>query len=112
MIIKTERDARKELLADSQIEVMDRVCRAFGVLTNARTLEFPEFIEMLSDIRLGLDIKAISGTNHRRINQLMMETQPAHLIQQLGRQLSEQEMNVERANQIRKAFVGTKLLAG
>ncbi len=111
VIIKTERDARKELLADTQIEVVDRVCRAFGVLTNARTLEFPEFIEILSDIRLGLDIKAINGITHRRVNQLMMETQPAHIIQQLGRQLSEQEMNVERANQIRKAFAGAKLLA-
>jgi protein arginine kinase len=111
VIIKTERNARKELLNEAKIEVQDRISRAFGVLSNARTLEFPEFIEMLSDIRLGLDTKNIGGITHRRINQLMMETQPAHLVKKIERQLSEQEINIERANQVRKAFTGTKLLA-
>jgi protein arginine kinase len=109
-LIKGEREARKELLHNVKIEVMDRVCRAFGVLSQVRTLEFPELVGMLSDIRLGLDLKWIKGITHRRINQLMMITQPAHLCQIERRVLPEPEMNVKRADLLRDTFKKAELI--
>jgi protein arginine kinase len=103
-LIKGERDARKELMNNAKIDVMDRVCRAFGVLSNVRSLEFPELVGMLSDIRLGLDLKWIEGIRHPKINSLMMMTQPAHLCQIAGRVLPETEINQYRADLVRKTF--------
>ena len=108
-LIKGERDARKELMATAKTEVMDRVCRAFGILSNTRFLEFPEFIGMLSDIRLGIDMKWIRGLTQRRTNRLMMITQPAHLCQIAGQTLSESDMNIYRANVIRKSLNNVEL---
>jgi len=109
-LIKEEREARKELIHNTKIEVMDRVCRAFGMLSHVRTLEFPELVGMLSDIRLGLDLKWIRGITQQRINRLMMIAQPAHLCQMERRVLPEPEMNVKRADLLRETFRKAELV--
>jgi protein arginine kinase len=103
-LIKGEREARKELMANSKVVVIDRIARAFGILCNARTMDFPEFVGMLSDIRLGIDLKVIRGITNRRINQLMMETQPAHLSRIYRDTPLERDMDIRRADYIRKAL--------
>jgi protein arginine kinase len=109
-LIERELDARKELKANSELQLMDRVCRSYGILSNVRTLGFPEFVGLLSSIRLGVDLKWIKGLTHRRANRLMMETQPAHLDQMAGRDLLEPEMDFQRAEVVRNAFRKIELL--
>jgi protein arginine kinase len=109
-LIERELDARKELKANSELQLMDRVCRSYGILSNVRSLEFPEFVGLLSNIRLGMDLKWIRGLTHRQANRLMMETQPAHLNQASGRNLLEPEMDFQRAEVVRKALHKIELL--
>jgi|GEM_PF-1113409 len=132
-LIQSESEARRELLASSEVLLMDRVCRSYGMLCNVRTLGFPEFVAMLSNIRLGMDClvptgmayatptgvadarhgsrrKWIEGMSHRQANRLMMQTQPAHLVQAAGRMLSESEADFQRAEIVRQAFRRTRLL--
>jgi protein arginine kinase len=108
-LIEKEKEARKELLANAKMAVMDRVCRTYGILTNARSLDFPEFIGLLSNIRLGIDLKWIHGLTHRRANRLMMETQPAHLLQKTDQALSVAELAVFRAEIVRQILENTEL---
>jgi protein arginine kinase len=109
-LIEQEMDARKDLKANSELQLMDRVCRSYGILSNVRSLGFPEFVGLLSNIRLGVDLKWIRGLTHRQANRLMMETQPAHLILTAGRSLLEPEMDFQRAEVVRKAFHKIELL--
>jgi protein arginine kinase len=109
-LIERELDARRDLKANSELQLMDRVCRSYGVLTHARSLGFPEFAGMLSNIRLGMDMKWIRGLTHRRANRLMMETQPAHLDQAARRELLEPEIDFKRAEMVRTAFHNIELL--
>ena len=78
--------------------LQDRAYRAYGVLTNARTLSVKETMAYLSDIRLGffanlLDLPKPSIP----IYQIMMEIQPGHLHLAAGDILDERETDIARA---------------
>lgn len=65
---KAELTAREQLVYDDPDDFADKVLRSLGVLKNARLLEYEEFIELYSDVRMGLtggllegDIDALDG---------------------------------------------------
>ena len=54
-IIKNERQARK-YLANEGIELEDEIYRSFGILTNCKKITEEETLELLSNIKLGVDL--------------------------------------------------------
>jgi protein arginine kinase len=100
-VIQYERVWRKKLLEDQQKKLEDRVWRAYGILKNARTITSEESIEMLSVLRLGINLELIEGIPIKVINELFIFTQPAHLQKLEGRPLEPAERDVIRANFIR-----------
>lgn len=101
-IINKEKRAREVLMDKNRIMIEDKVCRAYGVLTGARIVSSKEFMELLSNVRLGVDLGIINEVNRETLNQLMLESQPASLQKKAGRQLSDIERDVFRAEIIRK----------
>ena len=68
-IIEQERIARK-YLGKNQIELEDRVYRAFGILAYARKLSSDECKKLLSDVKLGTDlgiIKELDDSKSKKI---------------------------------------------
>ena len=106
-IVGHESKARKALLQKNRKVLEDRVHRALGLLTSARIISSKETIDLLSALKLGLDLKLVDldlGT----INELFILTQPAHLQKLAGKELKAEERDIVRANLIRRKLEGNK----
>ncbi|MDN5327309.1 MAG: protein arginine kinase [Moorella sp. (in: firmicutes)] len=101
-----EREARELLRKQSRWQLEDRVGRAYGVLTNARILSSQEALQLLSDVRLGAEMKIIRGLDQRLLNQLMVRIQPAFLQFSAGKEMTPQERDVYRAAMVRELLAG------
>ncbi len=78
-LIELEQKARAQLLADKKLNLEDKVWRIYGVLRYARSLSSGEFLNFLSLIRLGLDLKILTGWSETLLQELMLVTQPGHM---------------------------------
>lgn len=96
-LVKFERRMRQHLLKTSKGIIEDRIYRAFGVLKYAKQISLEESIELLSIIRFGIYMELISSISVDIFNELFLFTQPAHLQKYYKSQISEQEINVKRA---------------
>ncbi|OIQ54875.1 putative ATP:guanido phosphotransferase [Moorella thermoacetica] len=101
-----EREARELLRKQSRWQLEDRVGRAYGVLTNARILSSQEALQLLSDVRLGAEMKIIRGLDQRLLNQLLVRIQPAFLQFSAGKEMTPQERDVYRAAMVRELLAG------
>ncbi len=54
-------------------------------------------MDLLSSVRLGVNLGLIDDINIGEVNELFIYTQPAHLQKLLGRELDSEERNSERA---------------
>lgn len=94
-----ERAAREE--TSKSIETEDAVFRAYGILKSARILSTKEFMSLISKVRLGAVLGMIK-TNLKTINELMVSMQPATINAFVGKTLSLEERDVERAKIVRE----------
>lgn len=101
-IINQEKSARRAQLTHNRAVLENKTWRAYGLLQNARIISSSETIELLSDVRLGVDIGIIKHINRKLINQLFILIQPAHLQKLENKRLSTSERDVKRAEIIRE----------
>jgi protein arginine kinase len=101
-IIEHELNARQALLEKRPHMIYDQVGRAYGVLTNACIQTSKEAMNLLSMLRLGLDLDLIRGLNHGLIDELFLTTQPAHLQKQAHQKLTAEQRDVLRASLLRE----------
>ncbi len=94
-----ERAAREE--TSKSIETEDAVFRAYGILKSARILSTKEFMSLISKVRLGAVLGMIK-TDFKTINELMVSMQPATINAFVGKTLSLEERDVERAKIVRE----------
>jgi protein arginine kinase len=102
VMIDYERQARDFLVRESQQTLHDRVSRAFGILRTAQTISSEETMHLLSSVRMGINLGLIEEIEISTVNQLFINTQPAHLQKITGRELDSSERNVERARYLRQ----------
>jgi protein arginine kinase len=100
-IIKYERSIRETLVAESKKTLEDRVWRAYGMLRSARTITSEETMDLLSAVRMGVNLGLIDDIKIATVNELFIQTQPAHLQKLEGRKLDSPERDVARASFIR-----------
>jgi protein arginine kinase len=100
-IITYEKQARQTLTRDNRALVLDRVQRAYGTLKSAAMMTSEETMDLLSNVRLGVNLGLLDDINILEVNELFLQTQPAHLQKHLGRELDSEERNTERAHYLR-----------
>ncbi|MDO5151601.1 MAG: protein arginine kinase [Oscillospiraceae bacterium] len=100
-IIEQERTARK-ILGNNQIELEDRVYRAYGILTSCKKISSEECKELLSNIKLGTDMGIIKELNDLKVNKLILYTKPANLQKYIGKPLEDYERDIKRAEIIKQ----------
>ena len=103
-IIEHEENARATLLEKRPRMVADQIGRAYGVLTNAHAVTSKEALNLLSILRLGVDLKLLPRSLRGLVDELMVSTQPAHL--QLG---CEQKLSPEDRDGVRADLIRAKL---
>lgn len=96
-----EINARVRLMEQREARVRDYVGRAYGILSNACVLSSNESLEMLSALRLGIEIGMVKRVDVGDVNRLVTGTQPGHLQKIAGRGLSPEERDEARAAMIR-----------
>lgn len=97
-----ERNARRLLLKNKKRQVEDRVGRAYGLLRYARSISTKETVNLLSALRMGVDLGILNDVTRRTINELFVITQPAHLQKINGENLSPSKRDTKRADLIRE----------
>ncbi|MFH0826519.1 MAG: protein arginine kinase [Candidatus Omnitrophota bacterium] len=101
-IIEQESQAREVILSKNKEVLEDRINRSLGILKSAHIISSQETIELLSMVRLGNDLGMLKELDRRRINELFIVTQPAHLQKIENKKLSAAERDVKRAQIIRE----------
>jgi protein arginine kinase len=100
-IIKYERQARTTLLKENRQALQDRVSRAFGTLSSATMMTSEETMDLLSSVRLGIHLALLEEVTIATVNELFLNTQPAHLQKLMGNTLDGEERNAARARYLR-----------
>jgi protein arginine kinase len=97
-IIEYERKARQYLVKEGRKDLHDRVSRAYGLLCTAQTISSEETMQLLSSVRMGVNLGLIPDVEIPTVNKLFIHTQPAHLQKLRGAPLDTADRNIERAN--------------
>src|SRR5258705_350726 len=100
-IIEHEENARQTLLEKKTKVVFNHIGRAYGVLANAHSISSKETMNLLSLMRLGVDLGLFPGTERSLVDELFMVTQPAHLQKQFSDKLSAEERDLLRSDMVR-----------
>lgn len=101
-LIKSETEIREAMKGNSYIA--DRIFRAYGILTNARLLSRDEFMNLFSDIKLGIGMGLITIDNESGLDELIVDVQPAVLARREGKELTQSQRD-----EIRAALVAKRL---
>ncbi|HYG56781.1 MAG TPA: protein arginine kinase [Symbiobacteriaceae bacterium] len=105
-VIEAEMQARRHLHAEMQMQLEDRIGRAYGILSSARVITSEEAMKLLSDLRLGIDLGMFPRLSQQTLNELMVAMQPAFLQKIEGRELNPLDRDVKRAALIRSRLKG------
>lgn len=105
-VIGFERQAREMLFRKAQTLLEDKVWRAYGLLSNARSVSTKEALSLISAVRLGVGMGIIKNLSIKTLNELLVYIQPAHLQVREGRSMDPQERDVARAGYIRQMVCG------
>lgn len=101
-IIEQEEQARQALLVQNRFMLEDKIGRAWGILKHSRIISSQETIELMSMVRLGLDMGILQEIDSKAMNDLFIMIQPAHLQKIEGRKLNSAERDIRRAQLIRE----------
>jgi protein arginine kinase len=105
-ITSYERMARKTLVLESKDQLEDRIWRSYGMLKAARMITSEEILQLLSQVRMGVNIGLIDDIEMQTLNELFVLTLPAHLQKLQGCELDSAQRNVIRASYVRKRLEG------
>jgi protein arginine kinase len=100
-IIEHEENARQTLIEKKPKVVFNHIGRAYGILANAHSISSKETMNLLSLLRLGIDLGLFPNTQRSLVDELFLITQPAHLQKQLSDKLSAEERDLVRADMVR-----------
>ncbi len=100
-VIEQERLARK-YLAKNQIELEDRVYRAYGTLAFSKKISSEECRNLMSIIKLGTDLGIIKELNDTKVSKINLYTQVGNLQKYLGKNLDAYERDIKRSEVIKQ----------
>ncbi len=83
-LIDEERKSREVYYSQHRKKIEDRTWRSWGILSYSRSISYPETIEHLSNLRLGILLSVIKNIDLQKINDLMINIQWSHLQRIMG----------------------------
>lgn len=95
-IIQEEIKFRDIVVNKCKYEVEDKIFRAYGILKNAKLMSYKELVELLSYVRLGVEMYVLD-LNKDVLNKLLVCTNDDAIQNKLGRSLTNKEKKAERA---------------
>ncbi len=108
-MIGHEKEARQYLLDKRKAKFEDQIWRALGALKSARVISSGESVQLLSLVRLGVDLGFFKNLTYGELNGLFLLIQPAHLQKLYNRSFGPSERDVRRADLIRERLKAISL---
>lgn len=105
-IAEHEKNARLRLIQQKEHLVRDHVGRAYGILAHAFLLNSKETLDLLSALRLGIDLGILTGWNQSLIDELFILIQPGHLQKIEGKNIGAEKRDRARAQLVRARLLG------
>jgi len=104
-LVEKEISVREHVVNEFRYETEDAVHRAYGILTNCRTIGLNEATKHLSDIRLGKILGLIDHEIHNNtIYNLMTHILPHNLQKVMGQAQDARQLDVLRAEYLRNSI--------
>ena len=103
-IVNFEAQARKALLASDFTGAKDRCCRAYGVLSNCERVSYQEFLQLVSDVKLGIALGFLNAKNFSSLDDLIAAVRPANINLYIDKPLTAEERDEYRAKECRSAM--------
>lgn len=103
-IIEQELNARQKLLETDGTKLFDKIGRAFGILQNGHVLNSSEAMNLLSLIRLGIDLAVFPDAQRGVVDRLFIECQPGHIQHAAKGAFDPVQRDVLRAARLRAEF--------
>ena len=100
-VIENEQNARQMLLQKRPNTLLDQIGRGYGILQHAYSMNSKEALNLLSFMKLGIDLGFFPQECGQPVDELFMETQPAHLQKGTAQKLAADERDALRAEIIR-----------
>ncbi len=101
-IIEHEENARGTLLEKKPKTVLNQIGRAYGILANSHSVSSKETMNLLSFMRLGVDLGLFPDVERGLVDELFVITQPAHLQKQFSEKLGADERDLLRSDMLRE----------
>ncbi len=101
-LIEHEENARGSLMEKKPKMVYNHIGRAYGILANAHSISSKETMNLLSLMRLGVDLGLFPGVPRSLVDELFIMTQPAHLQKRVSEKLPAEERDLLRADMLRE----------
>jgi protein arginine kinase len=101
-LMEHEENARGSLLEKKPKMLYNHIGRAYGILANAHSISSKETMNLLSLMRLGVDLNLFPGVERALVNELFIITQPAHLQKNFAEKLTAEERDLLRADMLRE----------
>lgn len=103
-IVEHELNARAKLLESDPNKIFDKIGRAYGILQNSHQLTSTEAMNLLSLLRLGIDLSVFPEDTRAIIDRLFIEAQPGHIQSAAQHDLESTQRDVLRATRLRTEF--------
>jgi protein arginine kinase len=100
-IILHENNARLTLQQKKPVTLLDNIGRAYGILRHSHSMASKEALNLLSYLKLGVDLGFFPEECRMQVDELFIETQPAHLQKSTAQKLQAEERDALRASIIR-----------
>lgn len=103
-IIEHETNARQRLIENDADKLFDKIGRAFGILQNSHLVNSAEAMNLLSLIRMGIDLNIFAEKERPRVDRLFIEAQPGHLQHAQKGEYEAGQRDSLRASRLRSEF--------
>lgn len=103
-IIEQELNAREKLVEGEKTKLFDKIGRAYGILQHGFLLNSGEAMNLLSLIRLGIDLGIFPDTQRAIVDRLFIECQPGHIQNAVKASTEAGQRDVLRGELLRTEF--------
>lgn len=94
-LVSQELQAQKRM--SESLETQDKICRSLGILRTAKLISCKEALELLSNVRFGINSGIIEGVDLETVDALFGEIQPATMIVNKNEKISPTQRDRLRA---------------
>ena len=109
-LVENERNTRRERVAGRRSQIEDYCYRSLGMMKSARIMTSMETINLLNGVRYGVSTGLLPNIDFALLNELMVTTQKANLMQLYENEyMSEEERDACRAEYIRGKLKDVKI---